>query len=210
MFCAVGVAWTAINVRHAYMRAKQPLSTAAARIADWQSYAQNGHRRGPKRASVTVVVLSDYQCNYCAVLEHQLAAMRREHPDALSVALLHYPLPGHGVAVAAARAAICADEQGRFDTMHEQLFAQGASLGKVSWDTLAGRAEVGDLTRYRACLADAQSAAKLQMHIELGQRLRASVTPTILINDEMYDGLPPDLDRLIARAIQARGKQVRE
>jgi len=99
------------------------------RIPDWRSFTREGHRMGPAEAPVTVVVFSDFQCSFCAVLMDRLRTIREARPDEVSVVYRHFPIEGHQHAAPAARASECAAEQGRFEPFHDALFAAQDSIG---------------------------------------------------------------------------------
>ncbi len=201
----LGVAGAGLNVWNAYSLARRPLTEPAALVANWRSYQQGGHRRGPGRAVVTVVVFSDYECVYCAVTERRLGALRTKYPTLLAEIFYHYPLPGHRNAAGAAKAAVCGADQGYFETLNALLFSKRDSLEKMPWSALATAAGVPDSARFRSCVDSPKATSKLAADIAAGRQIRAGVTPTILINDAMYDGLPADLERLIEREITRHG-----
>ena len=82
-------------------------------------------------ADRVVVEFSDYECPFCARAHEQLALLRAARPD-LEIVRRHFPLDAacnpavkrsiHPSACGLARAAICADAQGRFPQMDDALF----------------------------------------------------------------------------------------
>lgn len=83
-------------------------------VSGWQRYADVGNRLGPETAAVTIIEFGDYQCPYCRESEAHLRAILRKHENDVSLVYRHFPLPGHGSAYPAARAAECAGKQDRF------------------------------------------------------------------------------------------------
>jgi protein-disulfide isomerase len=78
------------------------------------------HRRG---AGALTIVYADFECPYCAALEHKLRALPVE------VVFRHFPVrSSHPRAWPAACAAEAAARQGRFWEMHDLLFDDQARL----------------------------------------------------------------------------------
>ncbi len=174
------------------------------RVVDtWRSVAAAGHRLGPADARLTLVVFSDYQCPFCAVLSQRLRDLRTRHPGEVAVVYRHYPLPRHPHARAAAKASECAGAQGRFEPFHDALFASADSIGVVPWDRFARAAGVPDMARFTACAASEAPVAALALDSAAGQELQVTGTPTMLVNERLITGVPP-IDTLEAFVRQAR------
>jgi protein-disulfide isomerase len=202
----IAVVMTVQNARST-LRSHGVLPTAVSQLVpDWGSYAQGGIRRGASGAAVTVIMFSDYECDYCASAERELKELHERHSGHLATILRHYPRPTHPEAGVAAKAAICANAQHRFDEMHELLFARRTVLSQQKWGEIGVTAGITDSTRFRACLESASADSLLGVDIAAGRRLRVGVTPTILINEKMYDGLPVDFTRLVEDAIATNTK----
>jgi protein-disulfide isomerase len=81
---------------------------------------------GSVTAPVAVVVVSDFQCPFCARFANTvLPELRRSLVDTGRVALYyrHFVVQGHDFATKAAEIAECADEGGQFWAIHDALFA---------------------------------------------------------------------------------------
>lgn len=109
----------------------------------------------------------------------------------------HLPLPGHPFALPGARASVCASRAGRFYEMHSLLFHMQDSLGRVQWQDLAVRAGVADTVAFGACLRRTETQSRVDSDLVAGRALRAVATPTLLVNDRLYIGMPPDLARIV-------------
>ena len=80
---------------------------------------------GSASAPVQLVVYSDYQCPYCARVEPALEQIKKTYGERVRIVFRDYPLTAiHPRAVDAAKAAHCANEQGRFWDYHRRLFAE--------------------------------------------------------------------------------------
>jgi protein-disulfide isomerase len=145
---------------------------------------------GPTGAQVTVVEFSDFECPYCARVAPSLKALRERYGDRIRVVFRDYPLPMHKHAIAAAEAAQCAHQQGKFWEMHDRLFANQRSLEPADFNRYA--TELGlDLQRFAECLASERRAAAWQRDVADASRYGVSVTPTFFINGRLLTGAQP-------------------
>jgi predicted DsbA family dithiol-disulfide isomerase/uncharacterized membrane protein len=72
---------------------------------------------------VNVVEFADFQCPHCRELHLRLKSMLKEYGDRVHFTRLHVPLPMHGQARGAARAAVCAEAQGKTEEVADRLFS---------------------------------------------------------------------------------------
>jgi cyclophilin family peptidyl-prolyl cis-trans isomerase/protein-disulfide isomerase len=93
---------------------------------------EHAHATGPANAPVTIVVFSDYQCPYCALLAAVLKQIRLTHPDDVRFVYVNTPLPSRDKDALATQAVEAADLQGKFWEMHDLLFDKQAD-----WSALA-------------------------------------------------------------------------
>jgi protein-disulfide isomerase len=201
--CALVV--TALVVRRE-LATPRPASSAPMQIPSWRSFAQSGHRMGPAKAPVTIVVFSDFQCPYCAVLMERLQKVRSARPAEVAVVYRHFPVAGHAHAVAAARASECAGEQGRFEPFHDALFAAPPdSIGNVPWERYAEAAGVGDLSKFRECASATGPLTALARDTLAARKLYVNATPTMLINGLRVVGAPSmdSLEAYVGRALRS-------
>jgi len=156
---------------------------------------RRGSRIGPPSAVLSVVEFGDYQCPFCATFHAALRDLMNQFPDSISLTYYHFPLPTHRFAVDAARAAHCAERQGRFEHMTDVLFASQDSIGHRSWTRFAQLAGVSDTAALLQCMTDSLSLADVRADKELGERLDVAGTPTVILNGWRYP-LPPNKDSL--------------
>ncbi|MCC6316261.1 MAG: thioredoxin domain-containing protein [Gemmatimonadaceae bacterium] len=115
----------------------------------------------------------------------------------IKVIFRHAPSAGHPSAIAAARAAECADSQGEFEAMHDALFAFQDSIGKAPWHWFARIGSVSLDRGFDACVARLEVIPRLHDDTVDARRLGVLGTPTLLIGRIRHDGLP-SLDSLRA------------
>lgn len=147
-----------------------------------------------------VVEYSDYQCPMCARAHEETRAFLARRPD-VTLVRRHFPLdsscnpamtkPMHPLACALARAAICAEVQGRFAEMDDALFRNQQQGLPV--ETIAGRLGL-DMERFRACLASPETERRLAADIAAALRDRIGATPTFVVRGIAVAGrLPVEL-----------------
>jgi cyclophilin family peptidyl-prolyl cis-trans isomerase/protein-disulfide isomerase len=90
------------------------------------------HATGPADAPVTIVVFSDFQCPYCALLAAVLKQIRLTHPQDVRLVFVNTPLSTRDKDALATRVVEAADLQGKYWEMHDLLFDKQAD-----WSALA-------------------------------------------------------------------------
>ena len=89
----------------------------------------NNPAKGPAGAPVTMVEFSDFQCPFCSRVNPTLKKLEETYKDKIRIVFRDLPLLNiHKNAGVAAEAAHCANDQGKFWEMHDQLFANQAKL----------------------------------------------------------------------------------
>jgi protein-disulfide isomerase len=173
----------------------------------WREYAAVGHRIGPANAPVTITEFGDFECPACRHFDEQLRTVRLRHPGEIALVYRHFPVRTHRFAVAAARASECADAQGRFEAMHDTLFANPDSLGVVPWTWYAERAGVPDTAAFAVCARASGQLVNLAADTMAARKLKLRGTPTVLVNDLRFTGSPPldSIEAIVARARKAAG-----
>jgi protein-disulfide isomerase len=104
----------------------------------------------------------------------------------------------------AARAAIAAQDQGKFWEMHHQLFTNAAHLEDADLDSYA-KAIGLDVTRFHADMQAPATKARLDADRKLADSLGVKGTPTLYINGREYDG-KADLDDWVETEIARASK----
>lgn len=168
---------------------KSPLPTE--QVDDWRSYAVGNMEFGAKDASLHIVEFSDFECPACRRLFRTVRALRERDSLAVRVTYRNYPLDDlHPSARPAALAAQCAADQGAFERMHDYLFEHQSTLDGMNWTAVAATVGVTDTTRFRACLVDPTTLAKLSADSLDAKRLAVDGTPLVLIDSVMMRGAP--------------------
>ncbi len=147
--------------------------------------------KGPAGAPITIVEFSDFQCPYCSRVEPTLARLEKEYPGKIRLVFRDYPLTQiHPQALKAAEAAGCADEQGKFWPMHDQLFSHQDKLQAEDLKQLAAAAGL-DPARFAECLDSGRRLPEIQKDQKEGDRLGVQSTPTFFVNGRLLVGAQP-------------------
>jgi protein-disulfide isomerase len=169
---------------------EQPLAAAA--LAAPAGPRQ--HARGPAAAPVTIVEYSDFACQHCARASRDLERLLAIRPAEVRLVFRHFPLDTscnpavrstvHPTACAAAVAAECAGETGKFWEFHDYLFAH---QGENNLDRVAARVGV-DMDRFRQCMESGRGRVAVERDIASAVALAVDSTPTLFFNGRAVRG----------------------
>ncbi|MCY4158783.1 MAG: thioredoxin domain-containing protein [Bacteroidetes bacterium] len=155
----------------------------------WQIVSASRIGSGMPSAPVKIVEFYDYECSFCAEMQHVLNKLHIRYPDKISIWYRHYPLPHHTGAYMAAISAECASDQGAFDAFHELLFTYQSQLsGSLNWQDLADKAQIQDKDSFVNCIMEEQPAYRIMKDTEIADILNLQGVPTLVINEEVYYG----------------------
>ncbi|MGF1630058.1 MAG: DsbA family protein [Kiloniellaceae bacterium] len=157
---------------------------------------------GNPAGDVTLVEFFDYRCPYCKRMTETLAEMINEDPD-LRVVMKEFPILSRE-SVQAARAALAAQSQGKYEAFHFALMENG---GGFSEDEILAVADlVGlDTKRLQDEMQDPALEEVLRNNHALAEKIGITGTPAFVIGDRMIPGAI-SLDELRARIAEARAK----
>lgn len=163
---------------------------------------------GAKNAPITVVEFSDFQCPHCQLASKQFNALLNRYPDKVRVVFRNYPLdmacnhnlkqPMHTVACEAAKVAYCANQQGKFKAVYEDIFESQNEL-KPGMPVELAKKEGVDEAKLNACVQSPDTQLAIQNDIAEADRLQITSTPTLFINGHKNEGgLPlPVWDKIV-------------
>lgn len=177
--------------RSASSRPAMPTAYIIGRLAPSMPRSAGGRIVGESAAPVRVLEFADFQCPFCARAAEELAKLAADNPRQIAVEFHHAVIPGHPFARLAAEAAECAADQDRFTEMYHLIFENGHRLGSWSWREFGRRAGVKDLVAFDRCVQEHKFSARIDADIELAGKLGVRGTPTWLVHDSLFGGLPP-------------------
>jgi protein-disulfide isomerase len=140
---------------------------------------------GAPDAPVKVVEFFDYGCPSCKMYAPILKEALSAYPDQAVIYYKQFPLPAHVHSKGAAQAALAAHEQGKFQAMHEILFAKAPNHRKPELTEYA-KALGLDMGRFEANYNAALS--RVEADIAEGNAAGVNGTPAIFINGKEYKG----------------------
>lgn len=146
--------------------------------------------RGNADALVTIVEFSSYQCPFCGRVQPTLDQLAEQYGDDLRLVFKQRPLDFQANSQPAARAAVAAQNQGKFWEFHAALFENSRSLNEETFNRIAQ--ELGlDMARFQADFASPETAARVAADSALADQLQASGTPHFFINGMRLVGAQP-------------------
>lgn len=168
---------------------------------------------GDENAPVQMIVFSDFQCGGCGYWSGNIEPLvKQQFVETGKVRYTYYDFPLvsiHAHAFLAARAARCANDQGRFWEYHDRVFA-----GQGSW-SYSRSAPVAEFTQYATdvgldvgafsgCLNSDRHADVVTANQLLGEQLGVGATPTVFVGQRRLADEWQDFNAVSA-AIQAAG-----
>jgi protein-disulfide isomerase len=150
----------------------------------------NSPQRGPSTAKITIIEFSDFQCPYCSRVEPTLTQLEQQYGKDLRVVWKNSPLPFHSNAMPAAKAAMAANEQGKFWEMHDKLFADQQHLDEPTFEKYAQ--ELGlNMSKFKAAMSDPKIEQSIKDDQATAARFGAQGTPGFFINGKPLRGAQP-------------------
>ncbi len=150
--------------------------------------------RGDAKAPVTIVEFSDFQCPFCRNAQATLNTILAKYNGRVKLAYMDFPLREiHAQASAAAEAARCAGEQGKFWEFHDALFADQTKLKEADLAAHARALRLNEKS-FRSCLASGKYKPKIEEDLEEGQKAGVAGTPGFFINGVVLSGAQPQAE----------------
>lgn len=160
---------------------------------------------GNPNGDVTLVEFFDYNCPYCKMMAPLMTKIAESDPK-LRIVYKEFPILGAG-SVYAAKAALAANKQGKYEAFHLALYQVHGSVGEAKVLEVA-RAVGLNVDRLKADMQDKAIDSMLDNNVKLGEALHITGTPGFVAGEQVSTGAR-DLGALQAFIVQARnGSQV--
>jgi len=184
------------------------------RISSTAAQAPDAYRvLGSPEAPAELVVFSDFECPYCrnfALAAVPAVVAEFVHTGQLRLRYVFFPLAAvYRNSVAAAKAAHCAGQAGRFWDFHDYLFVRqpewsGDDTPDATWIEYALNLGLDPRT-FETCFFSDQAHAAVEADLRMALAAGVSGTPTIIVNGESLTGFQTyeQLRREIAKSIEA-------
>ena len=135
---------------------------------------------GKENAPVELVIFTDFECPYCSKTEPLLSQLLENNPDTLKIVFKNMPLSMHKNAEPAARAALAAEQQGKFWQMHDALFAAD-KLSPEKIDEIAKKIGL-DMKKFKEDMKSPAIGQRLARDLLDAREVGVTGTPTLFIN----------------------------
>lgn len=163
----------------------------------------NSPTGGNAEGDVTLVEFFDYNCPYCRRVAPVMAEAEAADSN-LRIVYKEFPILGPD-SLYAAKAALAAHRQGRYEVFHKALMLVEGAANEES--ILAVAAEVGlDVDRLKTDLKDPEIQAAIDRNAALAQALRITGTPGFVVGEQILRGAT-DVETLRALISDARSER---
>ncbi|AKO99546.1 Disulfide bond formation protein D precursor [Marinovum algicola] len=183
-----GIVMEAVRLLEEQQQRDQSAAAAAALsgIRDELEQDPNAPVLGNPDGDVTVVEFFDYNCPYCRRAMPQVDALIEQDKN-VRLVYREWPILGDG-SVFAARAALAAREQGKYEEFHEAMMGMNGRAEEASVLRIAG--EVGlDIEQLRRDMQAPEVSEHIETSMELTRALGFTGTPSFVIGDTLVGGL---------------------
>ncbi|UCH81254.1 MAG: DsbA family protein [Nitrospiraceae bacterium] len=137
--------------------------------------------KGNKKAPVTIVEFSDFQCPYCARLQPTLKQVLEAYPNDVKLVFKDFPLSFHKQAKNAAKAARAAGEQGKYWEMHDLIFEKFSTVNEAMMKEFAEKLNL-DMNKFQADFNSTKYDNLIEQDINLGRTAGVTGTPSLFLN----------------------------
>jgi predicted DsbA family dithiol-disulfide isomerase len=164
-----------------------------------------GVRAVYQAGKINVVEFADYQCPFCRRLHAQLEKLLSEYGERVHFVRLNMPLQSHPQARGAARAAVCAENQGKGEAMANHLFEAG-DLSSAANKGAARKLGL-DVDEFQACTRAPETDARIDRESKILRDSGFQGLPTTFIGHSKIVGVRDDDVFREALASAAQGEE---
>ena len=157
----------------------------------------NAPFQGPADAKVAVVEFFDYACGYCRRLFPELNQIVAKNSD---VKFIYRPVAFVSpYSEYAARAALAANEQGKFVELHTALFTVQKALSETLVDELAEKAGI-DVAKMKEDMKSEKIDAAFAANANIAEKAEIGGVPALILGGEMVEPFPSKIQEKIDAA----------
>jgi predicted DsbA family dithiol-disulfide isomerase len=147
--------------------------------------------KGPADAPVTFVEFGDFHCPFCKRVQATITQVLAKYDGKIRMVYKDLPLDSlHPQARAAAEAARCAGEQGKFWEFHDKVYAGNPDASAPTLQLYAQQVGL-DAAKFEACRRTRKFQAEVQKDAAEGAKLGVTGTPAFFINGRLLSGAQP-------------------
>lgn len=139
---------------------------------------------GNPDGAIALVEFSDFACGYCRKSVEEVEALIAANPD-LKVVVRELPILS-SQSVDAARMALAAAEQGRYEAFYRAMF----DAGRPSAESIAAAASTAglDMARAKKFARSPQVDMELARNMSIANKLGFNGTPSWVVGDQAFSG----------------------
>lgn len=156
---------------------------------DWESYIHPGNPTlGNPNSPVTLVAFIDFECPFSQEDYPKFKSIMETYGPGVKIIFKQLPLASiHEHALAAAEAATCAQEQGKFWPFYHYLFTNKL----LTNDSLTKAGEVAklDMQKFADCQASDRPLKTVEADVDDAVALGVRGTPTYFVNQDVIEGV---------------------
>ncbi len=154
-----------------------------------------GYLIGKPDAPVKIVEFADFECPACgrfATITEPDVRKRLIDTGLANVTYYDFPLPQHHNSQPASNAAACADDEGKFWQMHDQLFAHQDEWNTEATDDpkpffMKYASGIGlNTSKFESCFDARTHQKRIVANFAEGERRKVNSTPTFYVGDVAY------------------------
>ncbi len=173
----------------------------------------DGNKMGDPNAPVKIVEYADFQCPYCMRYWEDTEPQIIQTYVATGKVYYEYRSVGEFIgpeSAAAAAAAYCAGDQGKFWEYHDLLFANwtGENVGDFAQARLQQFASTLGLNidQFNTCLNNGNYTARVNQDVSDAKAAGVRATPSFVINGKLLEGAQPfdAFQQMIEAALQGQ------
>ena len=159
--------------------------------------------RGARDAPVDIVMFGGFGCAACKDVQPTLSRILEDYAGMVRLVWKDFPDPRNPNSRTAARAARCAQVQGKFWQYHDLLFQWQGSFSNEAYLQIAQELKL-DEDAFSQCLESEDIFSLVGSGMEEAQRVRVDTLPSIFVNGRRIEGSfsYPEIQALIMRALK--------
>lgn len=147
--------------------------------------------KGAAAAPVTLVEYGDFHCSACKRVQSTLAQVLAKYDGQIRLVYKDFPLDSiHPQARAAAEAARCAGEQGKFWEFHDRIYAGDPDATGPTMQRYAQQLGL-DLEQFETCRSTRKYQSQVHADTVEATKLGVTGTPGFFINGRFVSGAQP-------------------
>lgn len=144
---------------------------------------------GKADAPITLIEFTDYQCPFCSRFHSSTMQQLKKKYVAtgkLRIIVQDYPLQFHKQAKGAARAAQCANEQGKYWEYRDLLFKNQKKLADANLQSYAKQLSL-DSKKFKSCVSSSKYDKQIAADMAAAQRIGITGTPSFVLGKTTKD-----------------------